>query len=128
MKSNSRFKYLQIAAFGLALFLGARAYAETAREELAHAYALLNHADHDYGGHRVKAMKAVEAAGKALGLDLNGRRPSEHEKQFKSDQKIAEAQKLLRDAHDKLEAKDREKAAAHLDKSIAEIDAALKVK
>ena len=128
MKVTSRLKYVQIAAVGLALSFGVRAYAETPRQELVHAYVLLNHADHDYDGHRVKAMKEVEAAGKALGLDLKSRRPSEHERQFKSDEKVAEARRLLREARDKLEAKDRDRVAARLEKSLAEIDAALKSK
>jgi hypothetical protein len=128
MKLTSRLKCLQIVAVGVALSFGARAYAETAREELVHAYALLSHADHDYGGHRVKAMKEVQAAGKSLGLHLEGNPPSEHEKQLKSDEKVAEAGKLLREARGTLEAKDKEKAATHLDRSIAEVDAALKVK
>src|SRR5579859_2277050 len=38
--------------------------------KLRHAYAILATGDHDYKGHRAKAMKAVEAAGKLLGVDL----------------------------------------------------------
>ena len=107
--------------------LGARAYAETPREELAHAYALLKLANHDYDGHRVKAMKELEVAGKALELEFGGH-GSEHERQWKSDEQLAEARRLLREARDKLEARDRERAAAHVEKAIKETDAALRVK
>jgi hypothetical protein len=109
------------------LSFGVRAYAETPREELAHAYILLKLANADYAGHRAKAMKELETAGKDLGLSLEGR-GSEHERQLKSDEQVAEARRLLREARDKLEARDRDRAAAHLEKAIAEIDAALKVR
>jgi len=127
MKLSSRSRYIQIVAIVLALSFGVRAYAETPREELAHAYILLKLANADYAGHRVKAMKELETAGKDLGLSLEGR-GSEHERQLKSDEQVAEARRLLREARDKLEARDRDRAAAHLEKAIAEIDAALKVR
>lgn len=127
MQLSSRSRYIQIVAIVLALSFGVRAYAETPREELAHAYILLKLANADYAGHRVKAMKELETAGKDLGLSLEGR-GSEHERQLKSDEQVAEARRLLREARDKLEARDRDRAAAHLEKAIAEIDAALKVR
>ncbi|MGD0615355.1 MAG: hypothetical protein ABSA69_07955 [Verrucomicrobiota bacterium] len=127
MKSSSRSRYLQIVAIVLAFSFGARAYAETPREELAHAYVLLKLANADYGGHRVKAMKQLEAAGKDLGLSLEGR-GSEHERQLKSDEQVTEARRILREARDKLEERDRDRVAAHLEKAIVEIDTALKVR
>jgi hypothetical protein len=127
MKSKSRLLCLQIAVVALGLSFGARAYAETPREELVHAYALLKMADHDYAGHRNAAIKEIEVAAGQLGLDLNGRH-TEHEGQLKSDALIAESARILHDAREKLEARDRDRAAAHVDKAIEEIDAALKVK
>jgi hypothetical protein len=111
----------------LALCFGLRAYAETPREELVHAYVLLKLANHDYDGHRVKAMEEVEAAGKALGLNLEGG-GSEHERQLKSDEQIAEARRLLREARNKLEVQDRDRVASHVEKAIKEINVALKIK
>jgi hypothetical protein len=127
MKRSSRSLYIQIAAIVLALSFGVCAYAETPREELAHSYILLKLANHDYAGHRVKAMKELEAAGKDLGLVLEGR-GSEHERQLQSDEQVAEARRMLGEARDKLEARDRDRVAARLEKAILEIDAALKVK
>lgn len=127
MKLSSRSRYIQIVAIVLALSFGVRAYAETPREELAHAYILLKLANADYAGHRAKAMKELETAGKDLGLSLEGR-GSKHERQLKSDEQVTEARRLLREARDKLEARDRDRAAAHLEKAIAEIDAALKAR
>jgi len=101
--------------------------AETPREEVAHAFHLLKKADHDYDGHRGKAMREVETAGKALKLELGGE-IADKEKQWKSDEQMAEARRLLVEARDKLEKKDRDVIADHLEVAIKEIDEALKVK
>lgn len=112
----------------MALSLGLLcAHAETAREELVHAHRLLKRADRNYDGHRVRAIEELDAAGRALGLEMGGELP-EHERQWKSDAQLSEARRLLRDARDKLETRDREHAAAHVDRAIKEVDAALKVR
>jgi len=111
----------------LALSFGASAYAETSREQMVHAYRLLSHADGDYNGHRGAAMRHLETAGKELGLDLEGDYP-ERERQWKSDAKLVEARRLLREARNKLEARDRDRVAGHLQKAIDELDIALKEK
>jgi hypothetical protein len=127
MKISSRSLYVQIVAVVLALSLGLRADAETPREELVHAYVLLKIADHDYAGHRGKALEEVSAAGKALGLELKGA-GEDRERQWKSDKQLEEARRLLREARDKLEAKDRDRVASHVEVAIKEIDLALAVK
>jgi hypothetical protein len=127
MKTSSRSLYVKIAAIALALTFGMRAYAEAPREELVHAYILLKGADHDYDGHRVAAMKQLEGAAADLGLKLEGG-DVEHERQWKSDERLAEARKLVREARVKLEAHDRELAADHLGKALKELNAALKAK
>src|SRR6266481_8621380 len=124
MKQTSRLLYLQILAVTVALSFTARVYAETPREDLVHAYVLLKHANHDYDGHRAKAMAHVEAAGKSLNLRLEGD-AKEHERQWKSDQMLTEARQLLSRARGAFEAQDRDRAALHVDKAIAEIDRAI---
>jgi hypothetical protein len=117
-----------MAVVVLALSFGARAAnAETPREELVHAYRHLKHADGDYAGHRVAAMKEVKIAGDKLGLTLEGDLPG-HEGQWESDKKMREARRLLVHARDKLEARDRDSAAASIEHAIKEIDVALKIK
>ena len=125
MRHTSRSLYFQIAAVVLALSFGAIAHAETQREEIAHAYVLLAHADADYAGHRANAMKILSAVGKDLGLHLEGD-AVETERQWKSGRKLMEARRILRDASEKLEEKDRDRASARVDKAIRELDAALK--
>ena len=127
MKSTHRSLKLQIAAFALALSFGLSAYAETPREEMAHAYVLLKMAKHDYGGHKAAALRELEAAGGELGLDLHGR-GTEHERQLQSDELVAESGRMLREARDKLEARDRERVASHVEKAVHEIDEALRAK
>lgn len=127
MKLSLRPVYLKTAALALALAFGASAYAESPREEVAHAHHLLKLANHDYGGHRVKAMKELEEAGHALHLEMGGN-PPERERQWKSDEQLTEARRLLRDARDKLEREDRDRVAARLDTAIEEIDRALRAR
>jgi hypothetical protein len=124
MKLSSRSLYLQILAVGVALSLGARVYAEPPREEIVHAYALLKHANHDYNGHRAKALEQVESAAKALNLKLEGD-ATERERKWQSDEMLAEARHLLSHARDSFDRHDRDRAANRVDRAISEIDAAI---
>src|ERR1700748_2950311 len=117
MKSGFRNYLLTGAILAAALVVGTTAHAETPREELAHAYVLLKMARNDYGGHKGEAIQAVKKAGDMLGLDLKGK-GSEHENQMKSDELVAESGRLLRDARGKLEARDRDRVAAHGDPAV----------
>lgn len=124
MKLTSRFLYLQIAAVTVALSFAMRVYAEPPRQELLHAYVLIKHANHNYEGHRARALEHVEAAGKALDLNLEGD-VNNHERQWKSDQMMAEARHLLFHARGSFERQDRDRAATHVDRAIEEIDRAI---
>jgi hypothetical protein len=115
---------LHLVAVTVALSFAARVYAEPPRQELVHAYALLKNANHNYEGHRARAMEHIQAAGKAINLKLEGD-ASEREHQWKSDQMLAEARHLLYHARGAFEAHDRDLAAAHVDKAIEEIDRAI---
>ncbi len=127
IKTPSQFKYLKIAAIALALSFGLSAHAESARDELVHAFRLLKKADHNYGGHRVAAMNEIEAASRDLGLEVGGDL-QEHERQWHSDEQLTEARRLLHESRDKLEHRDRDRVADHVEKAIQEIDTALRVK
>jgi hypothetical protein len=118
---------MHVAIVAAALSFGTLAQAETPREEIAHAYVLLAHADSDYAGHKGVAMKALNEAGKKLGLRMEGE-AIEGERQWKSDKKLEEARRILKDAREKLEAADRDRVADRVDKAIQEIDTALQVR
>jgi hypothetical protein len=126
MKTH-RLLSLKIAVCALVLSFGIRVYAEPPRDELAHAYVLLKLAKSDYKGHRAAAIDELETAAYELGLDIKGH-GSTAENQMKSDALMAESSRMLHDARDKLEARDRQHIAGHLDKAIHELDVALQVK
>ncbi|HZV34523.1 MAG TPA: hypothetical protein VFB72_08080 [Verrucomicrobiae bacterium] len=119
--------FLQIAAIGLAFAFAFSARAESPREEVVHAYRLLKAANHDYAGHRIAAMGELEKAGHEMGVDIHGDLP-EHEHQWKSDQQLREARRLLIHARDHLERADHERIASHVEIAVREIDAALHVR
>jgi hypothetical protein len=127
MKLTSRSLCLPIAVITLAFSFVISARAETAREEMVHAYHLLKWADADYHGHKAAAMEELKAAGKELNLDMEGA-GWEHESQRKSDEQLKEARRLLRDSRDKLEEGDRNRVAKHVEKAVKELDSALEIK
>jgi protein-tyrosine-phosphatase len=127
MKHIPRKFCISIAVIAFLFSFGLAAHAEPPRDELAHAYHLLKKADHDYDGHRVKAMEEVRVAASDLGIELGGD-VDDHERQWHSDEQMKEARRLLRDAKDKLEAHDRDRVADHVEMAIKEINAALDVR
>jgi hypothetical protein len=106
-------------AFSLKLFAGPAASADL----LQQAYTALERADHDYKGHRIDAMKQVEAAGKALGLNLRGDGRG-HEKQGVSDQQLRNAKGLLEEARAGLTGK----ALKHVNHALKQLNIALSIK
>jgi len=98
--------------------------APNATDLLTQAYAALAAADHDYDGHRVAAMKSVEAAAKELGVSIKGNGPG-HERQRTSDEQVRAAQGLLQQAST---AGLPPKVQKHIEKAIEHINAALGVK
>ena len=92
------------------------------------AYITLATADHDYKGHRVKAMKAIEAACKLLGTDISGEGRG-HEPQAVSDAQLRQALSEVQQASAAVPGgKDQKKIVAHLDKAISELNTALTIK
>ena len=94
---------------------------------LRNAYRTLATGDHDYRGHRVKAMHAVEAAAKLLGMDLAGdlrdRTP-----QPISDEKLREAQNQISQVLGAAEVKGQKHIVKHLNAAIQQINLALSIR
>jgi hypothetical protein len=96
---------------------------EAKRHKLRHAYWLLEQADRDYRGHRVKAMEEIKRAGAIIGMDLHGdgygglRQPW-------SDERLREARSLLEDVVDKSGGREHE----HIRIAIRELNKALEVR
>ena len=90
---------------------------------LVQAYAVLEKADHDYNGHRIAAMKQIEAAGKLSGVNVRGDGKG-HEKQGISDEQLRTAKGLLEQAQGGLTGR----AKKHVNKAIGDLSTALKIK
>ena len=94
---------------------------------LQNAYDILATGDHDYSGHRVKALHAVKVAAKLLGMNLTGddkvRQP-----QPLSDAKLREAQGLLQNVLGNAEVMNQKRVVKHLTEAINQISIALSIK
>jgi hypothetical protein len=90
---------------------------------LDQAYGLLSHADHDYDGHRKRAMHQIEDAARILGTKLSGDGKG-HEKQGTSDSQLREAESLLANAVGGL----RGKSHHHIEEALKQLGIALRTK
>jgi hypothetical protein len=103
------------------------AFSDSDEAKMMHrAYIILATGDHDYDGHRVKAMRQVEAAAKLLDLDLSGDL-KDHQKQVLSDDKMREAAGLLQNVLGAAEVKGQPKITKHINAAINQINTALSV-
>lgn len=94
---------------------------------LRQAYRTLATGDHDYNGHRVKAMHAVEAAAKLLGMDLSGDL-KDRTPQPLSDAKLREAQGLINQVLGSAEVKGQKRVVKHLNLAVNHINTALSIR
>jgi len=94
---------------------------------LRRAYRILATGDHDYKGHRARAMHAVEAAGKLLDMDLAGDL-KDRTPQPLSDDKLREAQGLITEVLGAAEVKDQKRITRHLKEAVNQINTALSVR
>jgi len=95
--------------------------------QLRQAYAILAKADHDYKGHRVRAMHAVEAACDALGQDIRGD-GKDVEPQPTSDEELRQAQQIIQGVESEATSNKQPRIARHLERAVNEINIALSVK
>ena len=94
---------------------------------LQNAYLILATGDHDYKGHRVKAMRQIEAAAKLLGMTLSGD-AKDKQSQPLSDAKLREAQGLLQNVLGAAEVKNQKRVTKHINKAIDQINTALSIR
>lgn len=88
------------------------------------AYDILASSDHDYDGHRLKAMHQVEAAAKLLGVKLHGD-AKDRQKQVISDDKMREAQGMLEKVLNNSEVKSQDKISKHVSEAVHQISLGL---
>jgi hypothetical protein len=118
-----RLWYLLVAA--AMLLFGSEAKAQSPRNDIVTAYFLVRSANNNYSGHRNAALRELEFVGRQLGLDLNARGQN-NSPQMQSDAKMSQAFAILQRARDRLDARDRQREAGHLDNAMREINLALK--
>jgi hypothetical protein len=94
---------------------------------LQNAYVLLSQANHDYDGHRVKAMQSIHKAAVLLRVNLQAK-GDVHEDQGTSDSKLEQAHKMLKQARTFAAAKKQRKLVKHLDTAIDHLSTALNIK
>jgi len=94
---------------------------------LRRAYLILATGDHDYKGHRVRAMRQIEAAGDLLGMNLKGD-AKDKQPQPLSDAKLREAQGLIRQVVGAAAVKDQKRVVKHLNAAINQINVALSIR
>jgi hypothetical protein len=94
---------------------------------LQNAYLILATGDHDYNGHRVRAMHQIEAAAKLLGMNLSGD-AKDKQSQPLSDAKLREAQGLLQNVLGASEVKNEKRVTKHITEAINQINIALSIR
>jgi hypothetical protein len=118
-----RLWYVLVAA--AMVLLGNQAQAASPREEIVRAYFLIKMSNNNYSGHRDAALRELEVVGRELGLDMRSGGQN-RQPQGQSDSQMAEAFEILRVAQAKLDRRDREHEAGHLEKALQEVDLALR--
>ena len=96
-------------------------------QALRTAYRTLAKADHDYQGHRIAAMRQIEAACDLLGSDIRGDGTG-HEPQALSDAQLREARATVSQVRNAIPAGQQPRIATHLDNAVKQIDIALTIK
>jgi hypothetical protein len=97
-------------------------------QAVTQAYRLLSQADHDYQGHRAKAMKHLHQAGRVLGLSLKGDGKNK-EQQGSSDAQLKQAQTTLQQMTANASGGRRhQRVMQHVNSAMGEISTALSIK
>jgi hypothetical protein len=111
-----------LLAFGLVT--KAQAQSSGAISLLGNAYTTLSQADHDYKGHRAKAMQEIKQAMHELGGKINKGDGKGHEPQATSNAQLRAAKGMLQQALPSLSGK----PLNHINAAIRQIDEALAIK
>jgi hypothetical protein len=97
-------------------------------QAVTQAYRLLEQADHDYQGHRAKAMKHLHKAGRVLGVALKGDGKA-GEQQGTSDSQLKQAQSVLQQmSANQASGPRHQRAMQHVHSALGELQTALSIK
>jgi hypothetical protein len=96
-------------------------------QQLRQAYLILAKCDHDYQGHRVLAMHAVEKACALLGTDITGDSKNV-QPQPTSDAELKQSQQIIQTVQTLATSNGQKKVANHLARAVNDINVALSLK
>lgn len=96
-------------------------------QALRSAYMVLVEADHDYKGHRIRAMHEIEKACDILGTDIRGDGKG-HENQGASDQQLRQAGQMLEQALSMAQSQGQNNVVKHINNAIKQLSIALSIK
>ena len=95
---------------------------------LAQAHTLMVNADHDYAGHRAKAVHEVKEAARLLGRNLGGDPRPPGEAQAVSDQQLQQAAGLLTQVQTEASARRQPGVLLHVNNALGELNVALSIR
>jgi hypothetical protein len=96
-------------------------------QTLTQAYSTLASADHDYKGHRVKAMQAIKRAARLMGQKVGGDGKAK-EQQSLSDEQLRGVQTMLQKVRGSVGGHNSQRVVEHINSAIHELRIALSTK
>ncbi len=96
-------------------------------QSLTQAYSTLASADHDYQGHRVKAMHAIKKAARLMGQKIGGDGKVK-EQQTLSDDQLRGVQTTLQKVRGSVGGRNSQRVVEHINSAIHELTVALSIK
>lgn len=96
-------------------------------QTLTQAYSTLASADHDYQGHRIKAMQAIKKAARMMGQKLGGDGKVK-EQQTLSDAQLKSVQGMLQKVRGTVGGRHSQRVVSHLNEAIHHVAIALTIK
>lgn len=94
---------------------------------LTQAYSTLASADHDYKGHRVKAMAAIRKALRMMGTKVGGDGKGK-ESQTLSDSQLRGVQTQLQNVKGTIRGRNQQRVVQHINEAIQHLSVALSIK
>jgi hypothetical protein len=96
-------------------------------QTLTQAYSTLASADHDYQGHRIKAMHAIRKAARLMGSKMAGDGKTK-ESQTLSDSQLRSVQGMLTQVRGSVGGRKQQQVVQHINEALQHVSIALKIK
>jgi hypothetical protein len=96
-------------------------------QTLTQAYSTLASADHDYQGHRIKAMAAIRKAARLMGQKIAGDGKAK-EQQAVSDTQLRGVQTMLQKVRGSVSGRNQQRVVQHINEAMHHLTVALSIK